>query len=88
MAIKVASNAYFMHIINPNYLLMSISFELIWFSLYVTVSLGGFNLVNNIYTQNSFPCKKECNISQKNQKEKKKHFILNALDEAVAVPNV
>ena len=33
MAIKVASNRYFMPIIYPNYLLMAISFELIWFSL-------------------------------------------------------
>ena len=33
MAIKVASNGYFMPIIYPNYLLMAISFELIWFSL-------------------------------------------------------
>ena len=31
MAIKVASNGYFMPIIYPNYLLMAISFELIWF---------------------------------------------------------
>ena len=39
MAIKVASNgSNFMPIIYPNYLLMAISFELIWFSLYVTVS--------------------------------------------------
>ena len=30
MAIKVASNGYFMPIIYPNYLLMAISFELIW----------------------------------------------------------
>ena len=35
MAIKVASNRYFMPVpvIYPNYLLMAISFELIWFSL-------------------------------------------------------
>ena len=33
MAIKVAFNEYFMPIIYPNYLLMAISFELIWFSL-------------------------------------------------------
>ena len=34
MAIKVASNGYFMSIIYPNYLLMAISFfYLIWFSL-------------------------------------------------------
>ena len=52
MAIKVASNGYIMQIIYPNYLLMAISFELIWFSLLVTVSLEGFNLANKIYTQN------------------------------------
>ena len=40
-----------MPIIYPNYLLMAISFELIWFSLYVTVSLEGFNLANNIYSK-------------------------------------
>ena len=66
MAIKVASNGYFMPIIYPNYLLMTISFEIIWFSLYVTVSLEGFNFANNIYTQNSFPCKRI--------RKKKRHY--------------
>ena len=80
MAIKVASNEYFMQIINPNYLLMAISFELIWFSLYVTVSLEEFNLANKIYIQNSFPCKRMQHFSK--ESERKKDFILNALDEA------
>ena len=81
MAIKVASNGYFMPIIYPNYLLMAISFELIWFSLYVTVSLEGFNFANKIYTQNSFPCKRMQHFSKESER-KKKDFILNALDEA------
>ena len=80
MAIKVASNGYFMQIIYPNYLLMAISFELIWFSLYVTVSLEGFNLANNIYSQNLFPCKRMQHFSK--ESERKKDYILNALDEA------
>ena len=69
-----------MPIIYPNYLLMAISFELIWFSLYVTESIEGFNLANNIYTQNSFPCKRMQHFSI--ESERKKDFILNALDEA------
>ena len=81
MAIKVASNGYFMPIIYPNYLLMAISFELIWFSLYVTVSFEELKLANNIYTQNSFPCKRMQHFSKESDR-KNKHFILNALDEA------
>ena len=76
--IKVAYNGYFMPIINPNYLLMAISFELIWFSLYVTVPLEGFNLANNIYTQNSFPCKRMQRFSK--ESERRRDFIFNALD--------
>ena len=64
--------------IYPNYLLMAISYKLIWLSLLVTVSLEGFN---KIYTQNSFPCKRMQHFSKESER-KKKHFILNALDEA------
>ena len=77
MAIKVASKGYFMSIIYPNYLLMAISFELIWFSLDVTVSLEGFNLANNIYTQNSFPCKRMQHFSK--ESERKKTLFLTVL---------
>ena len=53
--------------------------------------LKGFKLANDIYTQNSFPCKRMQHFSKESER-KNKHFILNALDEAedlsVAVPNV